>query len=40
MKISLENLYWIKLGLKGLKGTCHEDIAVLNQFCAEVILIT
>ena len=31
---------WIKFGLKGLKGTCHEDIVVLSQSCAEVILIT
>ena len=29
---------WIKLRLKGLKGTCHEDIVVLSQFCAEVII--
>ena len=28
---------WIKLGLKGSKGTCDEDILVLSQFCAEVI---
>ena len=29
---------WIKFRLKGLKGTCHEDIGVLSQFCAEVII--
>ena len=23
-------------GLKGLKGICHEDIAILGQFCAEI----
>ena len=23
------------LGLKGLKGLCQEDIAVLGQYCAE-----
>ena len=26
---------WI-WGLKGLKGICHEDIAILGQFCAEI----
>ena len=31
---------WIKLGLKGLKGTCHEDIVVLSQFRAEIIVIS
>ena len=40
MEISVEICIWIKLGLKGLKGTCHEDIVVLSQSCAEVILIT
>ena len=25
------------LGLNGLKGLCQEDIAVLGQYCAEVI---
>ena len=25
------------LGLKGLKGLCQYDIAVLGQYCAEVI---
>ena len=29
---------WIKFRLKELKGTCHEDIGVLSQFCAEVII--
>ena len=23
-------------GLKGLKGICHEDMAILGQFCAEI----
>ena len=40
MEISVEICIWIKLGLKGLKGTCHEDIVVLSQSCTEVILIT
>ena len=40
MEISLENLYVEKVGVKGLKGTFHKDIVVLNQFCAEVILVT
>ena len=26
---------WIS-GLKGLKGICHEDIAILGQFCAKI----
>ena len=26
---------WI-WGLKGLKGICHEDIAILGQICAEI----
>ena len=38
MEISVENLYLDKV--KGLKGTCHKDIVVLSQSCAEVILIT
>ena len=28
---------WI-WGLKGLKGICHEDVAILGQFCAEIML--
>ena len=26
---------WI-WGLKGFKGICHENIAILSQFCAEI----
>ena len=30
---------WI-WGLKGLKGICHEDIAILGQFCTEIMLLS
>ena len=35
--LSGENRLWSLLGLKGLNWLCPQDIAVLGQFCAEVI---
>ena len=35
MEIGVENLYLDKIGSK---GTCHENIALLHQFCAEAII--
>ena len=28
---------WILLNKQQLKGTCHEDFAILGQFCAKTI---